>query len=196
MKKLIFICASLLIAGAAHADAPDWQGALEQYKKEVQAATNGGLWGRHAFYAVNATATCSLSAVITGAAFIADTAPMTNIVAELIGNTADPAYRTYESIWDWKTLEQTALGVAGGGAIGMVETLEFITLWLGGNEHLAFNKLKQNYASTIATANSVFANQGQCMMSISKILITRTEMRNRGLLTQPVNMQHFEIPMP
>ena len=63
--------------------------------------------------------------------------------------------------------------------VGVAETLEFVTLWLGGNEKLAYQQLAKVYASTSATAEALFADQGQCMMSLSKLLLVRTEMAKR-----------------
>ena len=64
-------------------------------------------------------------------------------------------------------------------SVAVIESLEFIGLWLGGNEAQAFEMVKKTYASTIATANALFADQGQCMMNISKVMITRAELKRR-----------------
>ena len=86
------------------------------------------------------------------AAFAADTAPVTNGIAEIIAGTANPDYQSYETLLSWETLASTGRGLAGGGVIAVVESLEFVVLWLGGHEEKSYAALAKTYASTIATA--------------------------------------------
>jgi hypothetical protein len=192
MKKFLLI-ASLIFASGANAAQTDWKSELEQYKQHIETLNNGELWVRTAFYSGLSITTCTLAAGVTAATFVSDTIPLTNALSEIIANNANPDYQTYEKIMSVETLANAGRGAAGGAVIGVFETLEFINLWLGGNEELAFNQLKKNYASTIATANALFADQGKCLMSYSKVLLTRVEMRKIGMIPDQPTQQ---IPVP
>lgn len=179
MKKLVLI-AALVFGGAVHAaEVPAWQQKLEAYKASLGGYTNAGLRLHYGFYAGMALTTCSLSAVVTGATFVADTVPVGNVVSESLANITNPDYQTYKNILEWENLGAIGRGAVGGGPVAMLETLQFIGLWLGGNEDQAWEGVKKTYASTIATANALFAEQGQCMMSISKVMIIRAELKAR-----------------
>lgn len=179
MKKLILIV-SLIFAGAVHADqVPAWQQKLEAYKASLADSTNAGLRVRYGFYAGMALTTCALSTAVTAATFVTDTVPLTNVASEALANVINPDYQTYQNILEWENLGAIGRGAVGGGPVAVIESLEFVGLWLGGNEAQAFEMVKKTYASTIATANALFADQGQCMMNISKVLITRAELKRR-----------------
>ncbi len=190
MKKFLII-ASMVFASGAQAAQVDWKTQLEDYKTHIQTLNNGQLVLRTAFYSGMSIATCTLAAGMTAAAFVSDTAPITNVLAEVIANNANPDYQTFEKIWSVETLANTARGTVGGGVVGVAEALEFVNLWLGGNTDLAFGQLKKAYASTYATAEALFADQGQCLMSYSKVLLTRIEMQKRGMMPAPLN--HSEM---
>lgn len=200
MKKFLLL-ASLVFAAGAQAATDDWKTQLEDYKQYVQTLNNGELVVRTAFYSVKSIATCGASAAMTAAAFIADTAPITGAVSELIANNASPDYKSWEEILSVDNLGSIARTTAGGGVVGVAEALEFVNLWLGGNEELAFNQLKKTYASTIATAEALFAEQSQCLMSYSKVLLLRVEMQKRGMMPQntvptPPEQQSVEQSRP
>lgn len=188
MKKLVLIM-SLLLGSAAQADqVPEWQQKLEQYKVSLAEASGAGLQLRQGFYIGAAVTTCALSTVVTGATFVADTVPLTGVLGEGLANVVAPDYQTYEKILEWENLANIGRGVIGGGPVAVVESLEFVALWLGGNEAQAFEGLKKTYASTVATANALFAEQGQCMMNISKVLLTRAEIQRRSELPSPLRV--------
>ncbi len=180
MKKLVLIL-SLVFCGAAQADqVPDWKQKLETYKAGLSTASGGGLQLRYGFYAGAAVTTCALSTVVTAATFVADTVPVTNIASETLANISNPDYKTYQNILEWENLGNIGRGALGGGPVAVIESLEFVFLWLGGNEAQSFQALKKTYASTFATANALFAEQGQCLMNIAKVAITRAEIQRRS----------------
>jgi len=186
MKRLVLI-ATLLMATAAQAEQrPAWQQNLEQYKVSLEQVSPAGLQMRQGFYIGAAMTTCALSVVVTGATFVSDTVPVTNILGEGLANIANPDYETYEKILSWETLANTGRGMAGGGVVAVAESLEFVVLWLGGNEAQSYEGLKKTYASTVATAEAMFAEQSKCMMSISKVLLTRAEIQKRSQRPSPL----------
>ncbi len=188
MKRIVLLL-SLTLSAAAHADqAPAWQQKLEAYKVSLDQSTNAGLQVRQGYYIGAAVTTCALSTVVTGATFVADTVPLTSILGEGLANVANPDYMTYKQIMEWETLAGMGRGTVGGAGVAVIESLEFVVLWLAGNETQAFEGLKKNYASSFATMESLFAQQGQCMMNISKVLITRAEIARRGQLPSPMRV--------
>lgn len=188
MKKLVLIL-SLIASGAAQADQiPAWQQKLETYRAGLEQATPAGLQVRRGFYIGAALTTCALSTVVTGATFVADTVPVTNLLAEPVANIVTPDYQTYQNILEWENLANIGRGTIGGAPVAVIESLEFVVLWLGGNQALAFEGLKKTYASTITTANTLFADQGQCMMNISKVLLTHAEIKRRAQLPAPMRV--------
>lgn len=202
MKKFLLM-ATLVFATGAQAAQVDWKTELENYSLHVETLRDNQLTLRAAGYSVMAIATCGTSAAMAAAAFIADTAPITGVLSEVIANTANPDYESWQKIFSLDSLAGTTRTAVGGAAVGVWDVLGFINLWLGGNEHLAFEQLAKTYASTIATANSLFASQSKCVMSYSKVLLTRIEMRKRGMLpvegtpnTEPGPDAGFVHPLP
>lgn len=194
MKKLILIGA-VLFASVSQAEQPVWKTKLENYKTYLETVTDNGLWALKAGNIGWAFGTCGLSVVATGAAFITDTIPLgAGLGAEIIANTTDPNYQTYERLMSWETLGSTGKSLLGGGVVGVAESLEYVMLYLGGNEDQAWEKLKGSYASSMATMNKLFAEQGQCMMSISKIGLITVEMRKRGIQVPPMNLPPVAAP--
>ena len=174
---------SLLLAlpMASQAQAKDWQAELEAFRAKESTRYTGTLWVRQAGFITAAGITCGASVAVTAAAFIADTAPVVNGLAEVIGTTVEPQYQTntYNTIASWEAAGQFGRGLAGGAVIGVAESLEFVTLWLAGNEDQSFKALSKMYASSFATAGAMFSHQSQCMMNLSKILIIRSELNKR-----------------
>lgn len=196
MKRLVLI-AALFFASAAQAEQlPDWQQKLINYQSNVTRMTMSGLHVRQAFYITKAIATCAASTAVTAAAFTSDTIPLGNILGETIANISDPDYQTYEALLDWETLANLGRGAAGGAVVGVAEALEYVTLWLGGNEEEAWAALAKNYESSLATANALFAEQGQCMMNLSKVMLTRKELAKRRSLQTPELKPDAEILLP
>lgn len=183
MKKFLLMV-TLVFATGAQAAQVDWKTQLEDYKLHVETLRNEQLTLRAAGYTVMAIGTCSASAAMAAAAFVADTTPITGVLSEIIANNANPDYQTWQKILSLDSLASLTRTTVGGGAVGVYEALEFVNLWLGGNENLAWEQLAKTYGSTIATVNSLFANQSKCLMSYSKVLLTRVEMRKRGMLPQ------------
>lgn len=181
MKRLMLVLA-LSLSTVAHASNADWADKLERYRQGLKTTTDLNLWVNNTFFTSAALATCSMSAAVVGAAFIADTTPVTNLVAETIANSTVPDYQSYESLLSWESLAQLGRGLIGGGPIAMVESLQFVVLWLGGNQDQSFEQAKKVYSSTFKTAESVFANESQCMMSLSRVLLVRREMQARKIL--------------
>ena len=182
MMKRILIATALAFASVSHAENGDWARKLQDYKGQVQRSSNVRLLVHNAFYTAGAVASCSMSAAVVGAAFVSDTAPGTNLLAETIANAAVPDYKTYEAMLSWETLAQMGRGMIGGGPIAMVESLQFVVLWLGGKESQSFEQVKQVYASTVRTAETVLGRDGQCFLNLSRVLLARREMQARGML--------------
>ena len=195
MKKFALIVA-LALGSAAHADHSNWAEKLAKYKDQVQRVSNTMLLVHNGFYTGAALTACSMSAAVVGAAFISDTAPVTNVISETIANSAAPDYKTYEALYSWDTLAQMGRGLIGGAPIAMVESLQFVVLWLGGKEDQSFDQVKKVYASTLATANSVFSRESQCMMNLSKVLLARREMVHRNMLQGPPRQTDTPAPTP
>lgn len=192
MKRLLLI-ASVLFASGAQAAQVDWKTQLEDYKQHISTLNNNQLVLRTAYYSVMAAGTCAASAAMTASAFIADSAPITGVVAEIIANNADPSYQTWDKILTVETLANTTRGALGGGVVGVAEALEFVNLWLGGNTDQAFGQLKKAYSSSFATMDALFADKGQCLMNFSKVLLTRREMQKRGEGSVPAPLAPFEL---
>jgi hypothetical protein len=179
MKKLILALVMSASTGA-FAQQVDWKSQLESYKGKLASVSDAGLMGRWAYQAGKVMTTCSASAAVTAATFIADTAPLTAPLAELITKSSNPDYQVYETLLSWESLSATGRGVAGGGVVAIAESLQFVTLWLAGNEAQSYQAIAKIYQSTFATAEAVFAKQGQCMMSIARVSLIRLEMNRRS----------------
>lgn len=181
MKRLILVIA-LVAGGIAHAEGSNWAQRLEKHKQNMQSTSNTMLWVNNAFFTAGAMSTCSMSTVVAAAAFIGDTVPVGNIVSETIANVSSDDYKTFDAVNRWEALGQIGRGAVGGAVVTAVDALKFVVLWLGGQESRSFESAKQVYASTFETLNTVFAREGQCLMNVSRVLITRQEMVNRRMV--------------
>ena len=123
---------------------------------------------------------CTGSVVAIAAALCADTLPLTNPIAETIGNLADQDYKTYQSLMDWETLANLGRGTVGGAAVAPVEALEFVLLWLAGNEDQSFEALKKVYGSTFATIDAMMSNDSACYVNLARVQIVRAEWQRRS----------------
>jgi len=180
--KSILLLVSIFAFSPNNAHAKDWQGELAAYSKSLESRYTGSLWMSHAWYSGASTATCLASVAMTGAVFVADTLPVVNGLSEYIGGTVDPQYQThtYESILSWEAAAQAGRGLVGGGVTGVAEALQYVLLLkLAGREEEAFGGLAKMYASSFATANALFAKQGQCMMNLAKNTLIRRELHIR-----------------
>lgn len=180
MTKLI-LTALVALGTTVHAETGDWAEKIDNYQRQVKAAPNHLLWVHNLFYTSGALATCSMSAAVISATFVSDTVPAGNIVAETIANVANADYKTYDTLMSWETLAQMMRGTAGGGAVALVESLEFVVQWLGGQEARSFKSLRENYASTFKTMDTVMAKEGQCVTNVVRVLMARKEMQARRM---------------
>lgn len=180
MTKLL-LTMLVALSTTVHAEAGDWADKIDDYKRQVKIAPNHLLWVHNLFYTSGAVATCSMSAAVVGATFVGDTVPVGNIVAETIANVANADYKTYDALMSWETLAQLMRGTAGGGAVALVESLEFVVQWLGGQEERSFKSLRENYASTFNTMDTVMSKEGQCVTNIMRVLMVRKEMQARRM---------------
>lgn len=179
MKKVFIILASLF-AVSAEAAPSDWMAQLEQYRTEVQTYSDTQLFlGQFGNYG-KAVAGCVGSASLTGIAFISDTIPLTNPMAEWIGNTANARYSSYQDLISWETMANLGRAAAGGGVVGGYESLELIVLWLSGDTSTSFAQLSKVYASSFAALESLFSKESACIMNISRVGIVRAEWRRRA----------------
>lgn len=179
MRKFFVILAAGLSL-SAHAAKGDWEAKLENYRQQVQTFSALGLYVSQAGNISKSFAGCTGSVVASAAAFCADTLPLLNPIAETIGNLADQDYQTYGSLIDWETLANAGRGAAGGGVVASVEALEFVMLWLAGNEDQSFEALKKVYASTFATVDAMFSNDSACYVNLARIQIVRAEWNRRA----------------
>src|SRR5688500_5852796 len=145
MKKLVLIV-SLMLSTAAQADqVPAWQLMLEQYKVSLDQSTNAGLRVRYGFYSGMALGTWTLNVAVVDATFVTHTLAVTNILGETVANISSPHYQTYQNILEWENLGSIGRGAIGGAPVALLESLQFIGLWLGGNEALAWEQVAKTY---------------------------------------------------
>jgi hypothetical protein len=193
MNAWILSALVLSIPTLAHAEIEqhDWKAELQAYRESLPAKSNSKLILLHAGNTALAMASCSVSAAITGASFVAETLPIVNAIPEIVANNVDPDYKSFDftSIFSWAALTELGRGTVGGGVIAIKDALKFITLWLSGQEDRSFDAAKKIYASSFANAEALFAKQGKCMMSLSKTVILASEMQSRGMeVPQPANL--------
>ena len=188
MKKWIISSLLVLFAFPLTSNAAkDWKKELEDYKAYVETGSTGYLWLQHAKYSTLASAVCATDMVISGASYIADTTPVLNGLSEMIANTVSDSYqtRTYDTIFSWEGLAKAGRdigrGTAGGGAIAVWESLQFVGHYLAGSEKANFEATKKVYASSLATTEALFSQQGKCMTSMSKVMIIRNLLQERKL---------------
>lgn len=185
MKKFMVI-AAMLFAGAVQAEEPKWKAQLENYKADMQSVSTSALYVYNGVHSLKAMGTCSANVAIAASAFIGDTLPLgALVISEPIANGADPNYESYQQFWSWENLGNLFKGLGGGVTVAGYDAVNWIFLWLGGNEDQAFEALKNTYASSWAATEKLFAEQGQCMMSVAKVALIRMEMRNRGIDAVP-----------
>lgn len=182
MKKAILFALALGFSVGAKAD---WKQELEDYKQWSTTATDGQLLDWYVFNYGKMYVTCGASYAMTFATAFSDTMPVSNLFAEALANNANPEYNTVETsglldtLMAWENWAQAARGTAGGGVTAAMETFAFLNQYLSGNTEAAYHNLKENYKSTLATYEALFAEKGQCARSSSKIAIIYSEMMSR-----------------
>lgn len=199
MKKIVLLISLLMttLAYAQEEQVPGWKRELEQYRADIQKVHIVDLYLSQGFYVGAAIGTCSLSAAITGATFVTDTLPVTNILSEGIASVINRDYQTYQkNLLEWNNLASLGRGTLGGGVVGVLEALEFVGLWLEGNDDQGFEALKKVYASSFATIDALFSDKSQCVMSISKVMITRAEINRRANVPSPLRVPHVDLVRP
>lgn len=177
---MFFVILAAGLSLSAHAAKGDWTAKLEKYRQDVQTFSAIELYVSQAGNVSKTFLGCTGSVVASAAAFCADTIPLLNPVAETIGNLADQDYQTYGSLLDWENLANAGRGSVGGAAVASVEALEFVLLWLAGNEEQSFEALKKVYASTFATVDAMFSNDSACYVNLGRIQIVRAEWQRRS----------------
>ncbi len=188
----LFVIIAALFAVNAQAETVDWMTQLENYRVEVKAYSAQDLfWGQFGNY-TKAGLGCTGAGASTVIAFVTDTIPLTNPVAEWVGNKANARYETYQAFWRWETLANVGRGATGGALMAGYEGFEWIVLWLKGDTTQAFSELAKVYASTFATAEAMFAKEGACLMNVARVAVVRAEYRRReGLApTLPFTPMH------
>lgn len=184
MKKVLLMALALGFSVAAHAD---WQKDLQDYRTDIATRSSADLVAYYLGNLTKSVGVCTFSAAgQTTAAAIFDTLPSTNFIAELLANETNPDYQTLNSeglianITDWHNYYNAVRSSLGGANIAILEFAHYFERWLSGTqETVTFENLKENYASTYATAEALFAPQGQCNMTYAKELILVTEMKHR-----------------
>lgn len=181
MKGLILLVAGLL-SSVAFAGQRDWQAELAQYQESLKTTPTWQLYILNPYWVGSAITTCAPATFAVAAAFAADTFPGSNPAAEYIAHAANPDYKSYEDLRSWETAAGLVRGTVGGAAVAVNDTLKFVLQFLSGNADLGYQDFQKVYASTFATAQSLFANQGECMMSLSKVLLIENEASTRKIL--------------
>lgn len=188
MKGLILLVAGLL-SSVAFAGQRDWQAELAQYQESLKTTPTWQLYLLNPYWVSAAFATCTESTIAVAAAFAADTIPGSNPAAEYIAHVANPDYQSYQDLKSWETAASLVRGTVGGGAVAVNDTLKFVLQCLAGNPELGYQDFQKVYASTFATAQALFANQGECMMSLSKVVLIEKEAATRKIL--PLEQTHI-----
>lgn len=191
MRKLFVIIASIFAVNA-QAEAVDWVIQLENYRSEVTTYTAQQLfWSNFGNYS-KVVVGCAGAGALTGIAFVTDTVPVTNPVAEWFANKSNSRYETYRAFWSWETMANVGRGTMGGAVVGAYESWEWFSLWLKGDTSTAYSELSKVYESSFATFNAMFAREGACYMNIMRVGVVRAEYRRReGLApTLPYTPMH------
>lgn len=175
-----------------------WETELETYGQQIQDYGNLRLYANTLGYSSLLVGTCSASALIVAATAIADTYPILNIVSESVANLTNDEYETLdaEAFLSLETLADTGRGAVGGGVVALAESFEYVFLWLSGREDQSYSGLKEVYKSTVMVSESLFSQQGKCLMSFTKLLITLNEMTYRQESLGPVYQTDDEVTMP
>ena len=183
-KDLLVASDSALIEAASEVEIAsaqpqeNWQVELQEYATNVQTASNFTLALFMGTYSTTVLASCSADVAIVAGSFMIDSFPVFNFISEVFVNIVDENYRStdFESIISLKAAAQLGRGTLGGAGLSAIEAIEFVLLWLAGEEDRSFEATKKMYASSFATAKALFSKQGQCLMSVSKLLITGREL--------------------
>lgn len=179
MKGLILLVAGLLSSVAFAGQ--DWQAELAQYKESLKTTPTWELYVLNPYWVSSAIASCGADTFAVAAAFTADTFPGSNPAAEYIAHASNPDYKSYQDLLSWETAAGLARGTVGGAAVAVNDTLKFVLQVLAGNGDQGYQDFQKVYASTFATAQALFANQGVCMMSLSKVLLIENEAASRPM---------------
>ncbi|MCC7403331.1 MAG: hypothetical protein IT288_02950 [Bdellovibrionales bacterium] len=187
--------ASLIVLGGLSAQAQDlqpWEAELQAYEAKVPQMSSARLALAMTGQTTKLIAACSADAVVVMASFVMDTLPVANLVSEGITNLVDKNYETldFESWLSFAAAGQLGRGVAGGGVAAILESAEFLFLWLAGEEERSYEAVKKMYASSFATVNALFAQKGACMMSFAKLVILGNELEERRQ-NQPLGDDQF-----
>ncbi len=178
MRKLILV-AAILCGVSANAAKVDSATELENYRLELKTVSSARLYSYAADAIVRSTGNCSLSTVLTIGAFVTDTVPLTNPVAEWLGNSSNQRYSTYNTLWSWETLANTGRGAVGGAGIAAYEAAEALVKYAAGEE-ITWEQLSQVYASSFAVSDAVFGQESRCMVNLAKLTMVRVEWRIRA----------------
>jgi hypothetical protein len=147
------------LSSTAHAGTRNWQAELDQYRNEIRSYSDGGLFLSQASNYGLTVAGCAGSSAVTAIAFVSDSIPLTNPVAEWIGNSANAQYKSYNAFFEWETMANLGRGSVGGAAIAGYESIELILLWLGGDTSTAFSQTAKVYASSYAALDQLFSTE-------------------------------------
>jgi hypothetical protein len=188
MKGLILLVAGLL-SSVAFAGQRDWQAELAQYQESLKTTPTWQLYVLNPYWVGSAFTSCGASPFIIAAAFAADTFPGLNPAAEYIAHATDPDYKSYQDLMTWETAASLVRGAMGGGSVALTDTLKFVLQYFAGNPEPGYQDFQKVYASTFATAQALFGSQGECMMSLSKVILIEKEASTRKIL--PLEQTHI-----
>jgi hypothetical protein len=187
VRIILIALLSLGLNSAAMAESAEgkkpWQVELEQYQSGLASRTQISLVLGLARHAPVMVASCGASLAVSAATLVTDTLPITNVVSESIANMSNGQYQTqdFDSVLSLEALGELARGTTGGAIAGAAELVEFMFIYLAGEEkERGFEMVKKLYASTFATIDALFAEKSKCMMSMSKVFMLTGELKARN----------------
>lgn len=179
MRRLILAMA-VLFGTAAHATTLDQVRAeMEAYRAEMKATTAGYLllaWTPDIL--ARTAGTCSSATFFTASTIVADTAPITNPVAEWLASNSNASYPGVGDILSWQTWAAAGPGTAGGATVAVYEALENWVKLTAGRE-VEWKRFMQVYESTVVVATSQFGESSRCWINLGKLGMLMGEMNRR-----------------
>lgn len=122
---------------------------------------------------------CGFDATIIAATVSADTLPVLNGLAEAMAHAADENYVSIESDDFLGKTWEVFKGAFGGIPALTKDSLEFVILYMSGEEERAWQSVAKAYESTITVTNSLMADKAVCPQLNRKEVIARTELYKR-----------------
>ena len=180
MRTLIFALLFTFTVGAQAETSEDkWANEIAAFELGLEDRSQLNLYFSIVGYGAKTVVGCSAGSALAVATVVADTFPVTGFSSEIVANLADPDYQTVEDFWSWQTLLDSGRGTSGGAAVATVEAVEFMFLWLFGDEERSFQATKKVYESSYITFKEVFAEDAACLGNAAKTALLYAEFQKR-----------------